>query len=284
MMLKRVLNSLRGDPFAGVLSADPQASTRLAQIRNALSAVEADDFTAEERMWFARIEAMRDAMNASTDMLDSWERPWLDGSPEIRERLKIETSDAYGTAISKARACRSSKGARACRLLFALVRQTRPERVIEMGTNVGISGLYIAAALECNHAGRLTTMEGSPSKAALARDNVAQAGLKPRATVVVGDFNDTLDGVIAANRPIDMAFIDGFHDGPATQRYHEMIKAEASDDAVFIYDDIRWSKGMTAAWKAIVAEPDTGTAVDLGDVGFWTRQGEGRVVDARRSL
>ncbi|WGF88260.1 O-methyltransferase [Marinivivus vitaminiproducens] len=284
MLIKRVLNSLRGDPFGGVSSFDPQSTTRLAQMRNAILAVEADSFTTQERAWFARIEELREEMNASEEMLEAWDRPWLDESPEIREKLSIGASTRYETAISKAKACKASKSGRACRLLFALVRHTHPESVVEMGTNVGISGLYIAAALECNGSGRLVTMEGAPSKAALARDNFARAGLADRMTVVVGDFNDTLDGVIAAARPVDMAFIDGFHDGPATLRYHAMIKANAAQDAVLVYDDIRWSKGMQAAWQTLAAEPDTGTVIDLGPVGFWTRDQPGKVVRARYRL
>ena len=47
------------------------------------------------------------------------------------------------------------------RILYDHVRTTRPEGVLELGTAHGVSGAYIAAALEANGHGQLTTVDSS---------------------------------------------------------------------------------------------------------------------------
>jgi predicted O-methyltransferase YrrM len=44
------------------------------------------------------------------------------------------------------------------RRLYDHVRRTQPERVLELGTGPGMTAAYLAAALDCNDFGRLTTV------------------------------------------------------------------------------------------------------------------------------
>jgi hypothetical protein len=78
-----------------------------------------------------------------------------------------------------------------CRLLFHLIRGWRPSTCIEMGTAVGISAAYQAAALKLNGSGRLTTLEGAEGLAAVARRNFRNLGLDT-VEVRIGRFQDTL--------------------------------------------------------------------------------------------
>src|SRR4249919_1762552 len=45
------------------------------------------------------------------------------------------------------------------RLLYSLVRATRPQTVVEFGMSLGLSGIHLAAALRDNGSGRLITTE-----------------------------------------------------------------------------------------------------------------------------
>src|SRR3712207_8365464 len=71
------------------------------------------------------------------------------------------------------------------RLVYDHVRATRPEAVLELGTAHGVGAAYLAAGLEDNGAGRLTTVDFAgatydpPPEAVLAR-----AGLAHRVEVV----------------------------------------------------------------------------------------------------
>src|SRR5215210_892837 len=57
------------------------------------------------------------------------------------------------------------------------VERQRPERVVECGTGIGYSGLWIASTLQRLGAGRLITIELDPERAVEARRNFERAGL-----------------------------------------------------------------------------------------------------------
>ncbi|WP_433378367.1 O-methyltransferase [Actinoplanes sp. CA-142083] len=94
-------------------------------------------------------------------------------------------------------------------LLYTLARASRPQTVVEFGTSYGISGLYLAAALRDNGAGRLVTTELSAAKVAAARDNFAAAGVADLIDVLPGDALETLAGI---DGPIGMVLLDGWKD------------------------------------------------------------------------
>jgi caffeoyl-CoA O-methyltransferase len=91
------------------------------------------------------------------------------------------------------------------RVLQLLAALRRPRQVIEIGTLFGYSAIHLARGLTGD--GRLTTLEVDPDAAALARDNLAEAGLADRVEVVVGDAVDYLSSVPPAS--VGMIFIDG---------------------------------------------------------------------------
>ncbi len=247
----------------------PSAAEKLRRSSCTLAARLADALEAavatpgpEEGMWINRIENLRAELERSDEVLGAWERPWLAQSKELMKR--VGASD--GGEITIGFATTASKSAQWCRLLYNLARHLRASRVIELGTNVGISGLYLAAAIEDSGMGTLITLEGAEPKAQLARTNFERLGLG-RHEVVVGDFFDTLPKVLEAWRPVDLAFIDGFHDGAATVKFHQQFK-QVSDDTVLVYDDVRWSTGMERGWKQIKNDPQVAISVDMGAVGI----------------
>jgi predicted O-methyltransferase YrrM len=161
----------------------------------------------------------------------------------------------------------ASKTDRTPLLLFRLVRELKPRTCIELGTSLGLSACYQAAALKLNGEGRLVTLEGADSLASMAARNFASLGLD-NVEVARGRFQDTLPGVLAANPAIDHVFIDGHHDETATIRYFELFLPRLAGTAVVVFDDIRWSKGMKRAWDAICGRPSVRVSVDLGSLGL----------------
>jgi predicted O-methyltransferase YrrM len=166
----------------------------------------------------------------------------------------------YDEGQTVADACRVSKPKASARLLHSLAAEYRPENVLELGTNVGISSAYLAAA-GC----RVTTLEASPYRLRLAKGLHGRLGLQLE--YVQGLFTDTLAKTLAALPPVQMAFVDGHHQYEPTLRYFEAIAEKAAPNCVFIFDDIRWSDGMRRAWKELKANPDFQTVADLGDMG-----------------
>src|SRR5207248_8406846 len=89
-------------------------------------------------------------------------------------------------------------------LLRVLATAIGATRVLEIGTAIGYSGIWLAGALPSG--GMLITMEKDPERAKVARDNFKRARLEDRVTVVVGDAERMLAKV---SGPFDLLFQDG---------------------------------------------------------------------------
>lgn len=90
-------------------------------------------------------------------------------------------------------------------LLRVLAMAAGATRILEVGTAVGYSGIWLAGALPTS-GGMLLTIEQDPGRAREARDNFARAGLADRATVMVGDAERLVAKVAG---PFDVIFQDG---------------------------------------------------------------------------
>lgn len=163
--------------------------------------------------------------------------------------------------------CRSSVPPYEGRLLYHLVRHFRPVQCLELGTCLGLSAAYTAAALNRNGTGRLVTLEGGAALARLAEAHLRQLHLH-HVDVVSGRFADTLPDVLAAHHPIDFAFIDGHHNPAALHTYYHQLTPYLADRAVLVFDDIFWTTGMRTAWSALAADERIRTRADLLALGI----------------
>jgi predicted O-methyltransferase YrrM len=166
-----------------------------------------------------------------------------------------------------AAACGASKTPFWSLLLFKLVRNLQPTIAVELGTCLGVSAAYQAAAQQLNGRGRIITLEGSAARAALSRKHLASLGLE-NATVIAGIFDDTLQKTLTANSPVDFAFIDGHHDEHATLRYYQQFLPHLIEETVVVFDDIAWSPGMRRAWKALQNDANVAVSIDMLAVGI----------------
>jgi len=94
-------------------------------------------------------------------------------------------------------------------LLYALIRASRPETVVEFGTSFGISTIYLAAAVTDNGSGHVVTTELSSKKVAAAAANLREAGVEAAVTILEGDALETLAGVPG---PVGLVLLDGWKD------------------------------------------------------------------------
>jgi predicted O-methyltransferase YrrM len=90
--------------------------------------------------------------------------------------------------------------------LAELVREVKPGLVVEVGTAIGYSGLWIADALRGLGRGRLITLEIEPDRAAQAGQNFKRASLEHLITQYVGDARKEIKKVAG---PVDLLFLDG---------------------------------------------------------------------------
>ena len=211
------------------------------------------DPTAAEAAITAPIERVR------RDLLHSDARvePWADAR---------RTNRAPGPVRGMVR--RMSKQPIWGRFLFHLIRSSKPDRALELGTAFGLSAAYQATALRENGRGRLLTLEGNPSLARIATGNLERLGLSAVVEVVEGSFADTLASVLERMGRVGYAFVDGHHDEDATVAYFQQIAARIEAPALLVFDDIRWSPGMRRAWATIESDGRVERAHDLGTIGI----------------
>jgi predicted O-methyltransferase YrrM len=93
------------------------------------------------------------------------------------------------------------------RFLYMCARACNAKRIVEFGSSMGISAIYMAAALRDMGGGVLIGTELEPSKAARAKANVAAAGLADLVEFRVGDARETLKSSVGGD--IDMVMLDG---------------------------------------------------------------------------
>jgi predicted O-methyltransferase YrrM len=95
------------------------------------------------------------------------------------------------------------------RLLYALIRASRPSTVVEFGTSFGISTIHLAAAVQDNGAGRVISTELNANKVTQARANLAEAGLSDQVAILEGDARQTLADL---DGPVEFVLLDGWKD------------------------------------------------------------------------
>lgn len=92
------------------------------------------------------------------------------------------------------------------RFLYMIARARNATRIVEFGTSMGISTIYLAAALRDNGGGHLIGSELEPSKVARARANLDAAGFADLVTIREGDALETLKDV---GGEVDLLLLDG---------------------------------------------------------------------------
>lgn len=247
------------------LAADGGAGTTA--LANALRGTFRKETSTDERNWVRAIERVRGELSSSrAEVLvedhGAGSHGAQNGSPATGGPSSTISTSVVGSVCRQA-----SKPPFWALLLFKLVRELQPATCLELGTCLGLSGSYQAAALKLNGRGKLVTMEGADALAVLARKTFDTLALD-NVLVVSGRFQDHLDEVLAEHRPIDFAFLDGHHDEQATVRYFEDIYPCLADQSVLVFDDISWSAGMARAWERVVADKRIQISIDLSRVGI----------------
>ncbi|MCF3107772.1 class I SAM-dependent methyltransferase [Niabella sp. CC-SYL272] len=158
----------------------------------------------------------------------------------------------------------AAKPAKYGQLMYRMVRHYGAKRILELGTSLGITSAYLAAA---DAEARVITLEGAPAVAQKARENFAALGLK-NIELVEGNFDNTLPAVLDQLSKIDLVFIDGNHRQEPTERYFRQLLPYIHNDTLLVFDDIHWSREMEAAWKHIVAQDIVACDIDLFYIGI----------------
>ncbi|MHA6279828.1 O-methyltransferase [Salinimicrobium sp. CAU 1759] len=190
------------------------------------------------------------------------------------------------------------------RLLNRLVSYLEIDQALELGTHLGMG----TAAMAAGNKVKITTIEGCPETAAIAREKLEEFGLKD-IQLKVGKFEKYLEDsgqwteetnpkfqipnsqkkqpktgnseLRTTNSELrttnyDLIYIDGNHQKEATLEYFEQLLQAVHNDSVMIFDDIHWSAGMEETWEEIKAHPKVRVTIDTFQWGlvFFRREQE----------
>jgi caffeoyl-CoA O-methyltransferase len=147
------------------------------------------------------------------------------GQDEVLARVERETRERPNAAML-------SRPDQA-RLLTLLARMLDAREALEIGTFTGYGAICIARGLA--EGGRLTCFEVDEEIAAVARQNVAAAGLADRVTITVGPAGASLAAIPEVPQ-IDLAYVDADKDGYAG--YYESLVPRMRPGGVIVLDNM----------------------------------------------
>jgi predicted O-methyltransferase YrrM len=128
-------------------------------------------------------------------------------------------------------------------LLRVLATSIGATRMLEIGTAIGYSGIWLAGAMPAG--GMLLTMELSEERAHEARDNFVRAGLADKVSVIVGDAQLK---VAKVSGPFDLIFQDGAKTlyEPLLDRLVGLLRP----GGLLVTDNVLWSGEVVPGFAA----------------------------------
>lgn len=225
--------------------ASKYSNTTLNQTIAAFLAVKKSDFASEDQQAFLKCENYRTQL-LSNETLISYE---IFGSDE--------------TAMVKDICKKAASSKKWAEFFYFLAKKNRSATILEIGTNLGISGCYALEAIKDNSEARFITMEGLSQLCEISAKQFATIAPDSKYDIREGLFDSTFPMLLKEDAQFDLIFIDGNHKKEPTVAYFDALKAKCSSSTIFVFDDINWSKGMKEAWDIIKNDKVVNFAIDL---------------------
>lgn len=189
----------------------------------------------------------------------------------VRQKEMLSVLDFGAGSATGSRKTRSvssiarhaSKPHKLAALLYRMAQFYKPNRILELGTSLGLSTAYLSAA----GAAKVLSLEGDPVIAGRAKENLQALG-RENVEILIGNIDDTLGQAIQRMEQIDFVFMDGNHRYQPTVDYFNQLLPALHTGSLVVVDDIHWSTGMESAWHAIKQHPNVTLSIDLFFIGI----------------
>jgi predicted O-methyltransferase YrrM len=190
----------------------------------------------------------------------------------ISDKQVIEVTDfGTGSKTNKGRLRRVSEIVRKSsvqkkygELLAGLSKEFGRNSVIEFGTSLGISTMYMG---EANLGATIYTMEGCPSISEIALKNFSEAGLT-NIRLHTGSFENVLPVLENLHIRPGLVYIDGNHRKSPTIEYFNRMAELSDKETVIVIDDIYSSREMGEAWREIKENKKVSFTIDIFRMGI----------------
>ncbi|MFY8181623.1 MAG: O-methyltransferase [Flavobacterium sp.] len=144
------------------------------------------------------------------------------------------------------------------KLLFRIVNYFQPNTILEIGTSLGLA--TSALSLGSKNA-KVITLEGCPNTMTIAKNQCELQNLN-NIEFINTKFEDYLSNCQLNTEHCQLIYFDGNHSKKATLDYFELLVPTITNDSVWIFDDIHWSKDMEEAWEIIKNHPKVKVTID----------------------
>jgi predicted O-methyltransferase YrrM len=149
-------------------------------------------------------------------------------------------------------------------LLYNMAHEFGNPIIIEFGTSLGISAMYMAAS---NSNTTVYTMEGCHETAEIARQNFKEAGFD-NIIILEGSFDEFMPAFGNTGDKPGLVFIDGNHRKEPVIRYFNRMAEISDSKTVIIIDDINYSYEMAEAWDEIKLHKKVSVSIDIFRMGI----------------
>jgi predicted O-methyltransferase YrrM len=203
-------------------------------------------------------------LRKDTSLIPAPEEKILMGAQSKVDSKEVRTIQSFvrGSSVNRAQAA----------LLFRIAHWLNPEMIMELGTGLGVSTIYLAAGLEKTSDQdpglfNVHTIEGDPARALFSRQLFKRLGFNG-VKVHQGDADSKVEELAARLPGRFLAFVDANHKYEPTLRYLRILINARGEESLIIMDDIYWSKGMSRAWNEVISWPEVRVSLDLFHMGI----------------
>lgn len=144
------------------------------------------------------------------------------------------------------------------RLYHNIINFQEAKNVVELGTSLGVTSLYLAKRESCH----VTTFEGSHSLVNVALTNFEFFDTH-NIELIEGDINSTLSEFVQNPAKINFVLMDAHHKYESTMHYFDLMMRRLDEKSIVVLDDIHWSEEMERAWNELRASQLVYGSIDL---------------------
>jgi predicted O-methyltransferase YrrM len=135
-------------------------------------------------------------------------------------------------------------------LLRVLATAINAKRMLEIGTCIGYSGIWLASALPAD--GMLITLEKDPQRSQIAKSNFERAGLADRVSIMTGDAQLK---IVKVSGPFDLIFQDGAK--PLYNTLLDSLVGLLRPGGLLVTDNVLWDGRVVPGFGTPVDDDDT---------------------------
>jgi predicted O-methyltransferase YrrM len=159
-------------------------------------------------------------------------------------------------------------------LLYRIVHYFQPDTILEIGTSLGLATSVLSLG---NPKASIITLEGCPETAKQAQLQLQKFSCN-NVECVVTEFKSFLEKKYSSTNSttehlsrklselntdyFSLIYFDGNHSKKATLEYFELLLPTITNETIWIFDDIHWSKEMEETWGIIKNHPKVTVSID----------------------